>query len=566
MSDQGSAATDSTGFSAPAADPDPGSHPADLACPGEFVEVPDIESHEPADVADLADLADERLRPVLELAFAVAVAGTRLKPAIAAPATLRRYLKFQKLPSGALTPVRRALETDQAFRERTARVATDQLVGPLGMVWLNRPADWRSQIAEMIADDDNTSTGMADQRVDRSSERRREAAEAALARARAETVGLQSELARLKNRVTDAETSAAVAVEEVVKLHAEAERLRIAGDRRRERARVAEEDRGRARGELVAAVQRIAELERLLDDALAARQVAERRAESRSAPVVTLQSRPPVEQTAPRIVPSNAAAVTTSAAAASPVNAPPADASVANAPIVNEAWLATGATLAGRLTDAAAALGLLGADLAIALRTFGTTPPAPDGPADPRPAVVRGPTPRAEEHAAFPPGDVTPLRGRRPVAAGRRQPLAIPGGLLDDSAEVAFHLIRQPGVVTIVDGYNLAKLAWPDLALADQRECCLDGVEDLVRRYGIRAHVVFDGASIVGVGSGRRLVRVTFTPSGVSADDEIRGLVRELPADQPIVVVTNDREIVRGVRAAGANVVGSEQFLAVIRR
>jgi predicted RNA-binding protein with PIN domain len=131
---------------------------------------------------------------------------------------------------------------------------------------------------------------------------------------------------------------------------------------------------------------------------------------------------------------------------------------------------------------------------------------------------------------------------------------------------VALHLIRQPTALTLVDGYNVAKLGWPGLALADQRECCLDGVEDLVRRYGIRAHVVFDGASIVGLGSGRRLVRVTFTPAGVSADDEIRGQVRELPVDQALVVVTNDREIIRAVRSSGANVISSDQLLAVIRR
>ena len=162
------------------------------------------------------------------------------------------------------------------------------------------------------------------------------------------------------------------------------------------------------------------------------------------------------------------------------------------------------------------------------------------------------------------------MRGRERESATRRglprQPLAIPGGLLDDSVEVALHLIRQPGAITIVDGYNVAKLGWPDLALADQRDCCLDGMEDLVRRYGIRVQVVFDGADVVGVATGRRMVRVRFTPAGLSADDEIRGLARELPADRPVVVVTNDREIVAGVRTAGANVISSEQFLGVIRR
>ncbi len=519
MSDHGSAATDTTDVVAPK------------------IEMPEL---------GVVGLADEQLRHALELAFAVAVAGTRLKPAIPAPSTLRRYLKFQKLPSGALGPVRRAIEDDQAFRERTARVATEQLVGPLGMLWLARPQGWIAQLSDVLATDTSAEETPGG-RLDRSAERRREAAESALARARAEVVGLQAELRRVQNRVTDAETSAAVAVEEAAKLHAEAERLKIAGDRRRERARIAEQDRDRSRGELATATDRIAHLERLLDDALAARQLAETRRD----PAISADTTP-LAPIAPVIAPViSAPPVATAAAAEVPIP-----------PVISDAWLAAGSTLAGRLTDAAAALGLLGADLASALKTFGGTPPL----APRTSGVARADRRQPPADALFPPGGVTPLSTRRAEGRGKRQPMAIPGGLVDDSAEVAFHLIRQPGVLTIVDGYNLAKLGWPDLALIDQRECCLDGIEDLVRRYGIRSHVVFDGASIVGVGSGRRLVRVTFTPTGVSADDEIRGLVRELPADQAIVVVTNDREIVRGVRLVGANVVSSEQLLAVIRR
>ena len=538
VSDQGSAATDTTNVVAPE------------------VDGPAVGLARPADNVDPADLADEQLRSALELAFAVAVAGTRLKPAIPAPSSLRRYLKFQKLPSGALGPVRRAIEDDQAFRERTARVATDQLVGPLGMLWLARPDGWICQVSGLIALDAASDEATSGPRLDRSAERRREAAESALARARAEVVGLQSELRRVQNRVTDAETSAAVAVDEAAKLHAEAERLKVAGDRRRERARVAEQDRDRARSDLAGATERIADLERLLDNALAARQSAEAKLG-------------PVSASAVHVVEAPAAKVAPMVAPVAPMVAPVAP-MVAPAPppqpVISDAWLAAGSTLAGRLTDAAAALGLLGADLASALKTFGSTPTATPTAPGPSRAARRPPLPPRPGPMAFPPSGVTPLSAGRSGSSGKRQPMAIPGGLLDDSTAVAFHLIRQPGVVTIVDGYNLAKLGWPDLALIDQRECCLDGIEDLVRRYGIRSHVVFDGASIVGVGSGRRLVRVTFTPTGVSADDEIRGLVRELPAEQAIVVVTNDREIVSGVRTVGANVVSSEQLLAVIRR
>jgi predicted RNA-binding protein with PIN domain len=121
-------------------------------------------------------------------------------------------------------------------------------------------------------------------------------------------------------------------------------------------------------------------------------------------------------------------------------------------------------------------------------------------------------------------------------------------------------------VTLIVDGYNVAKLGWPAAELAEQRDRLLDALEDLVRRIGVRTVVVFDGADVTCAPTGRRLLRVRFTPAGVIADDEIRELAAGLPLHQPVVVATNDQEVVRGVRAAGANVVSSEQLLLVSRR
>ena len=47
------------------------------------------------------DVPDESLRPGLELAFVVAVLGTRQRPAIPPPPSLKRFLHFQKLPPAA---------------------------------------------------------------------------------------------------------------------------------------------------------------------------------------------------------------------------------------------------------------------------------------------------------------------------------------------------------------------------------------------------------------------------------------------------------------------------------
>ena len=145
-----------------------------------------------------------------------------------------------------------------------------------------------------------------------------------------------------------------------------------------------------------------------------------------------------------------------------------------------------------------------------------------------------------------------------------RVPLALPGGLLSGSAEAAEFLIRSDAAV-FIDGYNVTKLQWSERSLQVQREMLLDAVENLARRYATDMTVVFDGTSIVGAHTTRRrLVRVVYSPEGIIADDVIRDEVRRLPTSRAVVVVTDDREIVRDVRAEGANTVPSNAFLAIL--
>lgn len=147
-----------------------------------------------------------------------------------------------------------------------------------------------------------------------------------------------------------------------------------------------------------------------------------------------------------------------------------------------------------------------------------------------------------------------------------RRPVSLPGGVLGDSTAAAEHLVRS-GATVLVDGYNVSMLGWPDLDLGDQRRVLLDAVENLARRVGADVTVVFDGRDVAGAAApGRRLVRVVFSPEGVTADDVIRAEVDRLPTNRAVVVVTNDAAIVRDVRARGANTLASDQFLAVARR
>lgn len=152
---------------------------------------------------------------------------------------------------------------------------------------------------------------------------------------------------------------------------------------------------------------------------------------------------------------------------------------------------------------------------------------------------------------------------RRPVREVRT-PLAIPGGVYGNSLAAAEFLLRS-GAVVLVDGYNVAMLGWPSLTLEQQREQCVAAAEGIARRWATKITIVFDGAAVIGATARRRLVRVVFSPDGVSADDVIRRQVSAMETRRPVVVVTNDRAVIDDVRADGANVLASEQFLAVPR-
>jgi predicted RNA-binding protein with PIN domain len=152
------------------------------------------------------------------------------------------------------------------------------------------------------------------------------------------------------------------------------------------------------------------------------------------------------------------------------------------------------------------------------------------------------------------------------VRPSRRKPLALPGGTRRDSPEAAEYLLRANGAMVVVDGYNVAKTAWPEENLEAQRERLLDTVDHAARRFGTEFVVVFDGAGVVGAHTRRRrLARVTYSPAGVEADDLIRKEVEGAPPDRPVVVVTNDQAVQRDVANDGANVVSSDRFLTVTR-
>jgi hypothetical protein len=156
-------------------------------------------------------------------------------------------------------------------------------------------------------------------------------------------------------------------------------------------------------------------------------------------------------------------------------------------------------------------------------------------------------------------------RSRRSPAA--RRPAKLPGGVLEESPEAMEHLLRLPGAIVVVDGYNVSMRGWPDQELSQQRQRLIDAVASIGARTGADSIVVFDGAEVGAVRSGarHRHVQVRFSPVGVEADDVVLALADELPANTPVVVVSDDRRVRDGARTRGANVVVVDQFLALLR-
>jgi predicted RNA-binding protein with PIN domain len=218
-----------------------------------------------------ADVPDEALRLTLELAVGVAAAGSKLRPPLAFPSELKRFLRFHKLPPTALAQVRAAIDADEDFRKKLASVATTDLIDEVGVLWLSRPDGWEQAIADLLPKavvDDETAL--------RREERRRIAAQEAVARGRAELLGVAAELERER-----AARTATIAEHDRLRAELDDVRARLREAQRSEHA--ASQSLAKAEAELVqlrsdasepapppAPVVDTATVRRLIDEAVAA--------------------------------------------------------------------------------------------------------------------------------------------------------------------------------------------------------------------------------------------------------------------------------------------------------
>lgn len=160
---------------------------------------------------------------------------------------------------------------------------------------------------------------------------------------------------------------------------------------------------------------------------------------------------------------------------------------------------------------------------------------------------------------------------RRPSSGGRprkRRALRAPHGLFEEAPETLISWLKVPGVHVLIDGYNVTKAqdGFGDLHLPDQRDRLIDEVARLGRKYEVIPMIVFDGSEVPG-GTRRKTrlpVAVEYSSPDEIADDHLVARLSDLPPD-PVIVVTNDRELQDRARAEGATIATSNQLLALVR-
>jgi predicted RNA-binding protein with PIN domain len=149
----------------------------------------------------------------------------------------------------------------------------------------------------------------------------------------------------------------------------------------------------------------------------------------------------------------------------------------------------------------------------------------------------------------------------------RRSELAPPPGLMADVPEAIDAMLRRPGVVVVIDGYNVSMTAWPELSVAEQRDRLVSAVAEMALRTRAGVTVVFDGADVGRVTPPRRPgVRVVFSPAGEKADPVIVREIAALPLLTPVLAVSSDQWVRVQSEQQGARAVGSDAFLAALRR
>jgi predicted RNA-binding protein with PIN domain len=148
-----------------------------------------------------------------------------------------------------------------------------------------------------------------------------------------------------------------------------------------------------------------------------------------------------------------------------------------------------------------------------------------------------------------------------------RSRVAPPPGLDTDTVAALDAMLRNRGVVLIVDGYNISMRGWGDAAPRDQRDRLVAALEALHLRLRCDVVVVFDGSDVEALPARRRPgVRVVFSAADEEADPVVLHEVDALPSTAPVVVASSDRWVRDHAAELGATVVSADTLLGVLRR
>ena len=137
--------------------------------------------------------------------------------------------------------------------------------------------------------------------------------------------------------------------------------------------------------------------------------------------------------------------------------------------------------------------------------------------------------------------------------------LDFPPQLLPDSAAAIEWLLEiSTQVLVLVDGYNVLGLLAPaDMFSGAARRDLHNQIGRLLRAAPQHTMVVVYDSSLAGERESVRLtpgLEVRFSPSGVPADEELVALAS---SPNPVVVISDDREVREGAFAAGAEALWS---------
>ena len=155
--------------------------------------------------------------------------------------------------------------------------------------------------------------------------------------------------------------------------------------------------------------------------------------------------------------------------------------------------------------------------------------------------------------------DVAPAGGQ---PGSRRRQIQIPADIMDDEVAVAQFVVSSPDVVLLVDGDAVAKLGWPSLLVAEQRDALVTYLADLSASSGAAPDVVFDGR----IGDDEslpasRAVRIRLSTPPTEPAAALDELVDAYPDQWPIALVTDDEDLGSAATERGAAVLNNGQLL-----